>query len=112
MIGINARELVKGTAGMLVLRTLSGEALHGYALIQKLREKSGGLFDIKEGTLYPILHALEAEGMVEAAWQGEGRRKRVYRISVDGQKRLAALQGEWERAKRGVDLVLGGAQYA
>ncbi len=112
MIGIGAKELVKGTAGMLVLRTLSGEELHGYALIQKLREKSGGMFDMKEGTLYPILHALEYEGLVEASWQGEGRRKRVYRITQSGQKQLASLQGEWERAKNAVDLVLGGAQYA
>lgn len=97
---------------MLVLRTLSGEALHGYALIQKLRAVSGGLFDMKEGTLYPILHALEAEGFVDATWEGEGRRKRVYRITPSGLKHLSALQTEWTRAKNGVDLVLGGGVHA
>lgn len=108
---MNAKELVKGTASMLVLQTLRGEALHGYALIRKLRANSEGLFDMKEGTLYPILHALEEQGLVEASWEGEGRRKRVYSITRHGEHKLDLLQAEWQRAKRAVDLVMGGAVY-
>lgn len=106
-------ELVKGTTAMLVLRLLNTGPMHGYEIIRKMETLSEGVFSLKEGTLYPILHALEAEGHLDAAWEGETERKRkVYRITQKGKKLLQSKQAEWETVRSAVDRILGVVQYA
>lgn len=106
-------ELVKGSAGMLVLKLLSEAPMHGYEIIKKMEERSLGVFSLKEGTLYPVLHALEAEGLTIAEWEGETNRKRkVYSITPKGTKRLKEKHEEWETVKVAVDRIMEGAQYA
>lgn len=106
-------ELVKGTTGMLVLKLLASEPMHGYEIIRKMELSSEGVFSLKEGTLYPILHALEAEDYLEAFWEGDTDRKRkVYRITQKGSKQLISKQKEWETVKGAVDKILGVVQYA
>ena len=62
------RQMKKGALDMLVLRLLTEDKKYGYQLIMELREKSGNIFCLKEGTLYPILYRLEEEGLVESRW--------------------------------------------
>lgn len=106
-------ELVKGSAGMLVLKLLAEKPMHGYEIIKKMEERSLGVFSLKEGTLYPVLHALEAEGLAAAEWEGETSRKRkVYSITTKGAKRLKEKHEEWNTVKVAVDRIMEGAQYA
>lgn len=106
-------ELVKGSAGMLVLKLLAEAPMHGYEIIKKMEERSQGIFALKEGTLYPILHALEAETLVSAEWEGETNRKRkVYHITPKGEKALKEKHAEWDTVKGAVDRIMGGVQYA
>jgi PadR family transcriptional regulator, regulatory protein PadR len=81
---------------------------HGYAVIAKLRARSGGAFDLPEGTVYPALHRLEDARMLASSWAAaDGRRRRVYALTRDGERALAAEQGEWRRFSRGVQAVMG-----
>ncbi len=107
------RGLMRGTTPMLVLSVLNEEPLHGYEMIRRLSKLSQGVFDMKEGTLYPVLHELEKSGYATASWKETGgRRRRVYEITPKGQKHLMAAQKDWGRMVRAVDAVLKGDGYA
>lgn len=103
------KELVKGSIVILILNMLEREPMYGYKLIKEIEKNSGGIFSFKEGTLYPILHSLEAEGMVEAFWtEEEGTRKRkYYRLVAKGHQYLKEKQAEWVTFRSAVDKVLG-----
>lgn len=110
---VKTGELVKGSAGMLVLKLLAQAPMHGYEIIKKMEKRSLGVFSLKEGTLYPILHALEAEGLTSAQWEGDtGRKRKVYSITAKGVKRLKEKHEEWNTVKVAVDRIMEGAQYA
>jgi DNA-binding PadR family transcriptional regulator len=100
-------ETLKGHLDGLVLAIVAAEPLHGYAVIERLKERSGGAFDLPEGTVYPVLHRLEAEGLLASSWlNGTGRRRRVYRITRRGRGALAVRRDEWSRFSRAVAGVL------
>jgi DNA-binding PadR family transcriptional regulator len=100
-------ETLKGHLDGLVLAIVAAEPLHGYAVIERLKERSGGAFDLPEGTVYPVLHRLEAEGLLASSWSdGSGRRRRVYRITRRGRTALATRRDEWGRFSRAVAGVL------
>jgi len=102
------RDATQGHLDVLVLRVLSGGPMHGYALITELKRRSGGVFDLPEGTVYPSLHRLEAAGLLASDWDSaDGRRRRCYRLTAEGQQRLAAGQREWTRFAGGMNAVLG-----
>ncbi len=103
------RELLKGTTETLILAALQGAPSHGYELVERLRQRSQGVFELGEGTLYPLLYKLEAKGHIAGKWEaGSGeRRKRVYRITPLGRKRLAERTAEWKTLAQGMTLVLG-----
>lgn len=105
---------LRGHLDLLILATLRGTGpTHGYALIQALRERSAGTFDLPEGTVYPALHRLERAGLVASAWQdGPGRRRRCYRLTDAGISALAAKQSEWQALVRGVAAILAPTQGA
>lgn len=90
------QQLKKGVLEMLVLETVCDSPTYGYELLTRLREKSGGLFALKEGTLYPILYRLEDDGMIAAEWsQAEGRSapKKMYSATEKGrQERLRQMK--------------------
>ena len=89
--GCSAFELQRGHHRPLVLRILSAGPLHGYAIIAALKDRSDGLFDLPEGTVYPSLHRLEDAGMLTSDWDtAGGRRRRRYRLAPGGTVRLAA----------------------
>ena len=108
------RELLKGTTETLVLMILAQTPCHGYQLVTRLRRRSEGIFELGEGTLYPLLYKLEAKGLIEGTWEAGngGRRRRVYRITSSGKRQLADRTEQWEELVRGMALVLGGVAHA
>ena len=104
-----SKELLKGSTEILVLSVLDQEPMYGYQMITALERASSGVFQFKEGTLYPLLHGLESEGLVESYWDetGGARRRRYYRITGQGRAHLAARRSEWRRFRMAVDRVLG-----
>lgn len=104
------KELLKGSTGTLILTLLARKEMYGYELIKELEIMSGGLFELREGTLYPILHALESEGHVRSEWVGkEGTRQRkYYSITKTGRGLLKEKRQEWADFKTAVDKVVFG----
>lgn len=100
----------KGTLPTLILEALDREPSHGYRIAQKIKERSKGVLDFKEGTLYPALHKLRSEGMVES-YDGveNGRTRCYYRITESGRAVLAKDRAEWRELSRAVTLILGEA---
>lgn len=102
------KELLKGSTGTLILKLLDRQDLYGYELIKELERSSDGTFVLKEGTLYPILHAMEAERWVEAYWsEVEGRKRKYYRLTDGGKRKLQEKEREWRLFRNAVDRVLG-----
>lgn len=96
----------RGQLDLLLLAVLQGAPAHGYGVIERLRERSAGAFDLPEGTVYPALHRLERDGVVASSWEAVGgRRRRVYRLTRRGSGRLAEQRGAWRDFARAVDLV-------
>ena len=98
---------LKGTLPALILDVVAREPNHGYRIAQHIKEKSDGVLDFKEGTLYPALHKLEREGLVRSYEGAEGgRSRRYYRITEDGRRVLAKEREEWQRVSRSVSMIL------
>lgn len=100
-------EALKGHLDMLLLAVLAEGPVHGYMVIEALRERSGGTFDLPEGTVYPALHRLEVDGLLASEWTGlGGRRRRVYHLTPAGTRRLAQRQQEWRQFSRAVEATI------
>jgi transcriptional regulator len=100
----------KGTLPALILEALVQEPRHGYRIAQRIKERSQGVLDFKEGTLYPALHKLENQGLVESYEGAEkGRPRRYYRITRSGRAALAKDRAEWRELSRAVTMILGEA---
>lgn len=104
-------ELLKGTLDVLILKTLSREPMHGYAISRWLREATGDAFQVQEGALYPALRRLEARGLVTAAWEitETGRQAKVYRLTAEGEEELRRGVSSWHGYVEAMARVLGGA---
>jgi transcriptional regulator len=105
------RDPLTGTLEMLILRTLSVEAAHGYAIAQHIERLSDGVFRVEQGSLYPALERLLQRGWATARW-GEsptGRRARYYTITREGRKRLQAKVSDYDRVAQAIARVLGRA---
>ena len=104
------RSLLSGSNGMLLLKLLEEKDLYGYEMIEMLRERSMNVFELKAGTLYPILHKLEEQRCVEP-YEKEvaGKVRKYYRITKEGKKQLKAKTEEWNEYSKAVSQVLGGA---
>lgn len=101
------KELMKGSTSTLVLTVLKREPLYGYALIKEIELRSNGIFEFKEGTLYPILHDLEDKECVESFWEVyENRRRKYYRITKKGLKLLEEKRLEWQVFSKAMENVL------
>src|ERR1041385_2266648 len=97
-------ETLKGHLDMLLLAILHPRPAHGYAIIEELRRRSGGKFDLAEGTVYPALHRLERDGLLASGWSEEtGRRRRVYELTEKGRTAFDAQQQDWRRFSQGVE---------
>ena len=100
--------LPPGTLMMLVLRVLSRQPLHGYAIAQTIRQLSREELSVEEGSLYPALQKLLVKGWVKAAWRESesGRQVREYRITASGRKQLDAEMTEYRRTASAIDVLL------
>lgn len=100
----------KGTLPTLILEALAQNPSHGYLIAQRIKERSQGVLDFKEGTLYPALHKLEREGLVES-YEGveKGRPRRYYRITKSGRVALVKDRAEWRELSKAVTVILGEA---
>lgn len=98
---------MKGHLDLVLLGVLAAGPAHGYAVIGALRERSQGVFDLQEGTVYPALHRLEEAGLLSSDWQPvTGRRRRVYRLTPRGARALASERRDWGRLTGAIDAVL------
>ncbi len=102
------REMLKGHLDMMVLAAVSTGSAHGYALLDEIRRRSGGNFDLPEGTLYPVLHRLEETGLLASRWvtPESGRRRRVYALTARGRRELSQQEADWKQFARAVDSLL------
>jgi PadR family transcriptional regulator PadR len=100
----------RGTLPILILEAVEQEPSHGYRIAQRIKERSRGVLDFKEGTLYPALHKLENDGLVASSEEIEsGRPRRYYRITKSGRTALAKDRAEWRQLSQAVTLILGEA---
>jgi PadR family transcriptional regulator PadR len=100
----------QGQLDGLLLAILQQGPLHGYAIASELRARSDGALEVPEGTLYPVLHKLEQEGLVRSHWEKVGgRRRRVYAASPESQHALHERFENWQRLSSAIDSVFGPA---
>jgi PadR family transcriptional regulator PadR len=105
-------QALKGHLDVLLLATLEEGPRHGYAVKEALCEGSGGRFDLPTGTVYPALHRLEAAGLISGAWSvADGRRRRTYRLTEAGQRRLAGDRANWREFAATVTTLLNGPPW-
>jgi PadR family transcriptional regulator PadR len=101
-------ETLKGHLDLLLLAILADGPAHGYAVIESLKLRSKGLFDLPEGTVYPALHRLESQGLLRSRWQNDApRRRRVYELTLKGQQALAKRQADWRKFSKAIDATAG-----
>lgn len=102
-------ELLKGTLDVLILKTLSGGAMHGYGVSRSIRETTREAFQVEEGALYPALRRLEKRGMVESEWSvtDTGREAKFYRLTSAGRAELDSGLRTWQRYVVAMNRVLG-----
>lgn len=104
-------EVIKGTLEMIVLEVLQHEPMHGWGITELIERRSQGLLSVNQGSLYPALYRLVAQGWVSSEWRTteNNRTARYYTLTRAGRKQLAAERAQWEKLSRGVDLILSGA---
>lgn len=101
-------DLLPGTLDLLILRTLQKEALHGWAVSERIQQISQDVLQINQGSLYPALHRLEHQGWIEAEWKVSelGRRAKYYHLTASGRRQLAVEAREWERMAGAIGRVM------
>lgn len=110
----NEKNSITGSTSMLLLKLLLERDMYGYQMIEELSRRSQNVFELKAGTLYPILHELEKNGMVSSYSEtsDSARTRKYYSITKEGNKFLKEKQDEWNAYSTAVNLVLGGGQHA
>lgn len=107
------KELMKGSTSILVLSLLSKEDMYGYQITQVLKKETDCVFEMKEGTLYPLLHGLENEQAIESYWKDadNGKKRKYYHITKRGINLLNEKKEEWSLYSKAVNSVIGGVCY-
>ncbi len=100
--------VIRGTLDLLILRVLTLEPMHGWGISARLRQISGDVFDVNQGSLYPALHRLERRGLIRAEWGASetNRRARFYELTVSGRRQLERETATWTDFVKAVSLVL------
>jgi DNA-binding PadR family transcriptional regulator len=105
-------DVLRGHLDALLLATLDGRQLHGYAIIEALQERSDGALDLPTGTVYPALRRLERGGYLLSEWSTvAGRQRRTYRLTPAGQRALATERTAWREFTTAIEGVLGGGPW-
>src|SRR3984893_10856669 len=107
-------EMLKGHLDMIVLAALSSAPAHGYAVIQEIQRRSGGAFELAEGTIYPALHRLEQAGLLSSHWTTAeaGRERGGYGLTKRGPRALADQRAIWQRFADAIGGLLGHPGHA
>ena len=105
-------DFLTGVPELLVLRLVSQRPMHGYAVIQSIKTLTGGQLTFGEGSIYPVLHKLESEGMLRTRQQSvDGRTRVVYTITAAGKRRLVDSRSTWQRVVASVEAVFAGSDH-
>jgi transcriptional regulator len=101
-------DLVQGTLDLLILKTLSLEPAHGWAIAKRIQQISSDVLQVQQGSLYPALHRLEQQGWIGSNWvsTGSGREAKVYSLTRAGRTQLARELESWQRLSSAVNLVV------
>lgn len=100
-------DLLRGHLDSLILAVVEAEPLHGYAIMESLRSRSGGMVDVPAGTIYPALRRLEEAGALSSKWgEVDGRRRRTYRLTRSGRRRLETERTDWTEFSSVLDRLL------
>ena len=101
-------DLLQGTLDLLILKTLQTGPAHGWDIAQRIRQVSGEILSVNQGSLYPALHRLEAQGRISAEWgaSDNNRQAKFYKLTAAGRRQLADETEAWERFSRAVGLIL------
>ncbi|MBZ5578412.1 MAG: PadR family transcriptional regulator [Acidobacteriia bacterium] len=107
-MALKENELLPGTLDLLILIAVETGPAHGYAIMEAIWSRSGELFRVEEGALYPALHRLQLKGWLAAEWGASeaNRKAKFYRITAPGRKQLAGERTRWRRLALGMDRVL------
>lgn len=108
------KNLIGGSTVLLLLTLLAEKDCYGYEIIKELKVRSQNVFQFKEGTLYPVLHRMENQGLVKSyrAQAENGKERKYYRITEAGKAQLAAEKREWETFRTSVERVIGAKGFA
>ena len=100
--------LLPGTLDMLILKAVSLGKLHGYGVLLRIQQITGGALQVQQGALYPALYRLEQQGLIESEWgtSDNNRRAKFYRLTVDGRARLGAETASWNRMADAIGMAL------
>jgi transcriptional regulator len=101
-------DLLQGTLDLLVLKTLQSGPTHGWDIAQRIQQVSRDVLKVNQGSLYPALHRLEAQGLVASEWgdSENNRRAKFYKLTPSGRKQLATETDSWERFAGAISLIL------
>jgi transcriptional regulator len=101
-------DLVQGTLDLLVLKTVSLEPKHGWAIAKRIEQLSNGTLLVQQGSLYPALYRLEQQGWIKARWRqtDTGREAKFYTLTAAGRRRLATELADWDRLSSAINLVI------
>jgi PadR family transcriptional regulator PadR len=101
-------DLLQGTLDLLILKTLAAGAMHGWGISLRIQEVSGDVLQVNQGSLYPALHRLEQQGLIESEWgsSDNNRQAKFYQLTRTGKRQLSEEQRHWERLSAAVAKVL------
>lgn len=101
-------DLLQGTLDLLILKTLAPGAMHGWGISLRIQEVSGDVLQVNQGSLYPALHRLEQQGLIESEWgsSDNNRQAKFYQLTRTGKRQLTEEQRNWERLAAAVGKVL------
>jgi PadR family transcriptional regulator, regulatory protein PadR len=107
-MGKEKRELVQGTLDMMILKTLTRGPMHGYGIAQFILQASEEVLRVEEGSLYPALHRLELDDLIDSEWKPSenNRRAKYYRLTALGRRQLAREQNHWNRLAAAIARVM------
>jgi PadR family transcriptional regulator, regulatory protein PadR len=101
-------DLLQGTLDLLILKTLSAEPRHGWAIAKRIQQISGEVLQVQQGSLYPALHRLEQQGWIKAKWAESetGRQAKFYLLTAAGRKQLDSETANWARLSEAINLIV------
>jgi transcriptional regulator len=104
-------DLVQGTLDLLILKTISLEPKHGWAIAKRIQQISNEVLQVQQGSLYPALHRLEQQGWIRAKWAESetGRQAKFYALTAAGRRQMEAETANWNRLSAAIDLIVSEA---